>query len=202
MRTSPGGHAIFVGEPEKMEAAGVIAFEDIAFSLSHSTRYNGHAGDYYTAQHCCIIHDLCVEPRDKAWGLMHDAAEAYMGDCVSPFKRLIKDIWKPLERRWDMAIRRTFGIWPCYVQHYPKRRTAITSGFLLEDHERRVKALDILVLGREMIDLMPHGQEDSSHLGYLDERRPCDIMRIDPWTSERCLEEFQARFANLPGVLS
>lgn len=64
-----------------------ICIEDIAHALSNICRYNGHCKNFYSvAEHsirCCERGSdwLC-----KIWGLLHDAAEAYIGDLVSPFK--------------------------------------------------------------------------------------------------------------------
>jgi hypothetical protein len=67
----------------------------------------------------------------------------------------------------------------------------------MHEHEKRVKALDILVLGREMIDFMPFGEEDQAHLGFLDDRRPHDLDPIRAWTPTRSRMEFLARFDRL-----
>ena len=98
----------------------------------------------------------------------------------------IKDVWKPLEARWDAVLRTTFNIQP-----------SAKWKLLIEQQEKRVKALDILMLGREMIDLMPFGQEDQAHLGYLDDRRPSDIAPIEAWSPTRSRAEFLARFKRL-----
>jgi 5'-deoxynucleotidase YfbR-like HD superfamily hydrolase len=189
IRTASGA-VVYIEKPEQMRVTGVINITDIAHALSHSCRYNGHTSEFYSiAQHSCLIADL-AEDRDAQWALLHDAAEAYMGDLVSPLKRAIKDVWKPLEARWDGVLRFHFDVWPGTLAG-PARK------LLIEEQEKRVKALDILMLGREMIDLMPFGQEDQEHLGYLDDRRPSDIEPIVAWTPTRSRDEFLARFQRL-----
>jgi hypothetical protein len=189
IRTSSGA-VIYIEKPEEMSALGVINIDDIAHALSHSCRYNGHTSEFYSiAQHSCLIADL-AEVNDKQWALLHDGAEAYMGDLVSPLKRAIADVWKPLEARWDSVLRYTFSIYPTHYVGSARK-------LLIEEQELRVKALDILMLGREMIDLMPFGQEDQEHLGYLDDRRPSDIAPIEAWTPARSRDEFLARFKRL-----
>ena len=62
-----------------------VVIEDIAHALSLSTRYGGHCRRLYSiAQHSvwCSIQ----EGRYPMHRLMHDAAEAYMGDIVTPLK--------------------------------------------------------------------------------------------------------------------
>lgn len=69
-----------------------ICIEDIAHSLSNTCRYVGHCKRFYSvAEHsirCCEMGSkwLC-----QMWCLLHDAAEAYIGDLSGPFKCLISN---------------------------------------------------------------------------------------------------------------
>jgi len=142
------------------------------------------------------MHDWAAE-RDRAQVLLHDAPEVYMGDLVSPLKRwpALRDIWKPLEHRWEKVIRKRFDVYPYYIHGNVK--SALTEGYIVKDQDARVKALDILVLGLEMISFMPYGEQDSACLGYLDERRPRGMMKLKRWSARRCEKEFLARWADL-----
>ena len=88
-----------------------VCIEDIAHSLAYQCRFNGHSRVFYSvAQHSVHVSQLC--PADDAlWGLMHDAAEAYVGDIIRPIKLLIPE-FSQLEDRVIQVIVRRFGMNP------------------------------------------------------------------------------------------
>lgn len=66
-----------------------IDIADIAHSLSLQCRYNGHVDRFYSvAEHCVLLAELFPDdPNMALWALLHDAAEAYIGDMVRPLKK-------------------------------------------------------------------------------------------------------------------
>lgn len=65
--------------------------EDIAHSLANQARFNGHGRFFYSvAQHCCLMAQFVKHKgfgkKDILRALLHDAAEAYFGDIVTPVK--------------------------------------------------------------------------------------------------------------------
>ena len=65
---------------------------DVARSLSHQCRFNGHVNQFYSvAEHCCILYDHLKARHARsdltALALLHDATEAYLSDVVTPLKR-------------------------------------------------------------------------------------------------------------------
>jgi len=96
-----------------------IEIEDIAHGLARVARWNGQttgAHIYSVAQHCCLVEAMAREkaPRlDRAQRLavlLHDAPEYVIGDMISPFKAVIGDSYKAVERRLLAAIHRRFGL--------------------------------------------------------------------------------------------
>lgn len=68
-----------------------IDINHIAHALSMQCRYNGQIKEFYSvAQHSTFVADyLYKETNNKLialCGLLHDAAEAYIGDIVTPIK--------------------------------------------------------------------------------------------------------------------
>jgi hypothetical protein len=64
---------------------------DLAHSLAHICRFNGHTSEYFSvAQHCVLVADLLrhkgFSPLHQFQGLLHDSSEAYLCDLPSPWK--------------------------------------------------------------------------------------------------------------------
>lgn len=63
---------------------------DIAHALSMICRYGGHTRKFYSvAEHCCRLADFMLDGNNLLCqaALMHDAAEAYVGDMIQPIKQ-------------------------------------------------------------------------------------------------------------------
>lgn len=68
-----------------------INIEDIAHALARQCRYNGHCNGFISVARHSIwvanrLETLHFEERVQLTGLLHDAAEAYLGDLVRPIK--------------------------------------------------------------------------------------------------------------------
>jgi len=91
-----------------------LDIRDIAHSLSLQCRFNGHCREFYSvADHSVRVAGHL--PDDLAlWGLLHDAAEAYLGDLTRPLKRQEEAQWfNDAEERLLQVIAATFGLaWP------------------------------------------------------------------------------------------
>jgi hypothetical protein len=69
-----------------------IEFVDIAVALTSTCRFGGHTRTFYSvAEHslavASMLHRQTGDPELALAGLLHDAAEAYIGDMVRPLKR-------------------------------------------------------------------------------------------------------------------
>lgn len=85
---------------------------DIAHALSLLCRFNGHCRVFYSvAEHCLRV--ARILPAELAlWGLLHDAAEAYLSDVPRPIKAELPAFGQ-IEDRLLERIARHFGlIWP------------------------------------------------------------------------------------------
>lgn len=120
--------------------ADQISILDIAHALSQICRFAGNTQGFYSvAQHCCYVSEF-VESKYKFSALLHDAAEAYISDIPTPFKKLVPGI-AAAEKVVSDAIGKKFG-----ANHM---------------HSEEVHKADRLVLNLEFRDLM--GQEASEN---------------------------------------
>lgn len=84
-----------------------ICIEDIAHSLSLQCRYLGHCKKFYSvADHSIIVSNILLGSygwTESLYGLLHDAAEAYVGDMCRPVKigselgRLYSDVEEKIQ---------------------------------------------------------------------------------------------------------
>lgn len=81
-----------------------ISIDDIGVSLSRQARFNGHTKfPFWVAIHCVDVSYL-VPGECALEAFLHDAAESYMGDVISPLKGYFKGIWEEIEARIEAAI--------------------------------------------------------------------------------------------------
>jgi uncharacterized protein len=108
-----------------------IEIEDIAHGLARVARWNGQtvgAHIFSVAQHCLLVEALArlkaprLDRNRRLAILLHDAPEYVIGDMISPFKAVIGDAYKAVERRLLAAIHRRFGLpaSPPELQHLIK----------------------------------------------------------------------------------
>lgn len=69
-----------------------FVIEDIAWALGRILRYNGHIKHNYNVAQHCIAMSYMVPKRFALEALLHDAAEAFMGDVIKPVKGMFPEI--------------------------------------------------------------------------------------------------------------
>lgn len=120
-----------------------IDVEDVAHALARVCRYGGAVDDYYSvASHCVYVsrelERAGYSPYIATAGLLHDAAEAYLGDVVSGLKRLLPD-YRAIEKRWEARIEDHFDV------HWSEGRVRQ----IVKDADLRARLAEIRDLFRE-----------------------------------------------------
>jgi hypothetical protein len=109
MTTSTGLH-FYPKDPEHSS----YRIEDIAHSLSQMCRFGGQCCSFYSvAEHSLLVSEVVAraDPTLALWGLLHDAAEAYVLDLPRPIKYLPEMApYRELEDRVQRAILSTFQL--------------------------------------------------------------------------------------------
>jgi 5'-deoxynucleotidase YfbR-like HD superfamily hydrolase len=98
-----------------------VEIEDIAHGLARVARWNGQtkgAHIFSVAQHTLLVEAIArarIPRLDRTRRLaiiLHDAPEYVIGDMISPFKAVIGDSYKAVEKRLLAAIHLRFGLPP------------------------------------------------------------------------------------------
>jgi len=117
--------------------ASEVDFGDIAHALSMLCRWNGHTSRFYSVAEHCVRVSGRVRPRDALWGLLHDAAEAYIGDTSTPVKKAVTGL-AAMEHRLLDVIAEVAGLdMPLpHVVRVADRRMLVTEAKALMPGER------------------------------------------------------------------
>lgn len=157
-------------EPEK----SVFTIEDLAHALSHVNRYTGHTLlPYNVAQHC-VIGSFKIAPEFAYEFLMHDTAEALIGDVSTPLKNLMPE-YKVIEKRVELDLARRFNL------SYPMLP--------------QVREVDLRMLATEVRDLMPEAARDWECLQGVE---PYPEI-LEPWPPSLAKRLFLRRYYELSG---
>jgi uncharacterized protein len=152
-------------------ASCAFDIEDIAHGLSHICRFAGHCREFYSvAQHSVYVSQI-VPPEHAFAGLMHDAAEAFVGDVAKPLKDLLSE-YRNIENSVEAALLARFNI---ATPLHPS-----------------IKEADIVMLATEQQQLM-RNRDDWE---YCRGRKPADI-EITPMPPREARAFFLQRYAEL-----
>ena len=155
-----------------------IDIGDITRALANTCRFGGHCRSFYSvAQHSVIVSEL-VEQRggdaeDVYAALMHDAAEAYLGDMPHPLKHrsALGEAFKAAEKHLEEALRARFNIKPDVPE---------------------IKRADRALLATERRAL----STEDWHWPELEGVEPLDL-HLTAWPPDEAAARFAARYAQL-----
>ncbi len=165
-----------------------IEIEDIAHGLSRVARWNGQTrGDwaFSVAEHSLLVERILAqrEPRGgralRLAALLHDAPEYVIGDLISPFKAVVGQGYKELERRLLEAIHLRFAL--------PARRPALWS--------EAIKRADRAAAFLEATQLAGFGDVEARR--YFGRPRRLPQIVLTPVPPGEAKRRFLARFHSL-----
>lgn len=110
MQVGPHGKKLVLPNVGAIDLAD-INLSDLTPALSRQCRFNGHCNVFYSVlEHCCLVASL-VEPEFRREALLHDLAEAVIGDIPTPLKQAGGKA--PVMARIEVAVARRFAFqWP------------------------------------------------------------------------------------------
>jgi hypothetical protein len=160
-----------------------VDIRDIAHALAMKCRFNGHSSAFYSiAEHSVRVSWLLEQQgkREALWGLMHDAAEAYLADLGGPIKNHFHLHDGPHTESFDHAEDRLL--------------TTIATALKFDPiHYESVREADLTLLITEARDLLgPPPEPWNMPQTPLEER-------IDPWPPAAAEKAFLERWDELKG---
>ena len=169
-----------------------IEIADIAHGLARVARWNGQtrgAHIFSVAQHTLLVEAVMREqtPRiDVTWrlaALLHDAPEYVIGDMISPFKAVLGEDYKAVEKRLLSAIHIRFGL----------------PAVLVDKITQAIKAADRGAAYLEATELAGFEQAEAKRLFGRDPGLS-EAAREDyltPWNAAKAEKRYLARFKAL-----
>jgi 5'-deoxynucleotidase YfbR-like HD superfamily hydrolase len=169
-----------------------VEIADIAHGLARVARWNGQtigAHIFSVAQHTLLVEAVMraenpnIDVRLRLAALLHDAPEYVIGDMISPFKAVLGNDYKSVEKRLLAAIHIRFSL--------PPQLPAET--------ERQIKAADRGAAYLEATELAGFSKEEAKRLFGPDPGLPDTVMGdyLTPWSAAKAEKRFLARFKAL-----
>jgi 5'-deoxynucleotidase YfbR-like HD superfamily hydrolase len=166
-----------------------IEIVDIAHGLARVARWNGQTSGahiFSVAQHTLLVeavmraHAPSIDDRIRLAALLHDAPEYVIGDMISPFKAVLGDGYKAVEKRLLAAIHIRFGLPPV----------------LAEEITRQIKVADRGAAFLEATALAGFSDTEAKRLFGRDPGLPEATRRdyLTPWSAAKAEKRLLARF--------
>ena len=157
-------------------------------------RWNGQTSGthiFSVAQHTLLVeavmraHAPRIDDRIRLAALLHDAPEYVIGDMISPFKAVLGDGYKSIEKRLLAAIHIRFGLPPV----------------LSADIERQIKAADRGAAFLEATELAGFSETEAKRLFGRDPGLPDTTRRdyLTPWSAAKAEKRLLVRFNAVQG---
>jgi len=158
-----------------------LHIDDIARSLSHQCRFNGHTRSFFSVgEHSLwvrrIVNDWGHGPRLQLTALLHDAAEAYVMDLPGPLADKFPE-YRAAEARAHEVVSEAFGLphpWPRLIHDADRQSCNAEARNLLP-----------ICAWRHFDELPAHAPRDHHRPGE---------SPMSPWTAE---QEFKRMFFKL-----
>ncbi|WP_022720269.1 YfbR-like 5'-deoxynucleotidase [Rhodopseudomonas sp. B29] len=171
-----------------------VEFADIAHGLARVARWNGQTSGahiFSVAQHTLLVEAVMreknprIDDRLRLAALLHDAPEYVIGDMISPFKAVIGESYKGVERRLLSAIHLRFGL-PAELD---------------DAIERQIKAADRGAAYLEATFLAGFTKAEAKRLFGNDPGLPAPVEHdyLTPWPAGKAEKRLLARFKALHG---
>ena len=169
-----------------------IEIADIAHGLARVARWNGQTSGahiFSVAQHTLLVEAVMRErfPRiDVSWrlaALLHDAPEYVIGDMISPFKAVLGEDYKSVEKRLLSAIHIRFGL----------------PATLADKVTQTIKAADKGAAYLEATELAGFEPTEARRLFGRDPGLSPSTLEdyLTPWSAAKAEKRFLARFKAL-----
>jgi 5'-deoxynucleotidase YfbR-like HD superfamily hydrolase len=169
-----------------------VELEDIAHGLARVARWNGQtdgAHIFSVAQHSLLVEALArqkvprLDRKARLAVLLHDAPEYVIGDMISPFKAVIGDSYKAVEKRLLGAIHLRFGL----------------PATLPEPLTRLIKAADRAAAFLEATRLAGFERAEARAFFGPPPKFSAALERdyLTPWPAELAAERYRERFRKL-----
>ena len=135
-----------------------INFDDIARGLAYRCRWGGQVRQFYSvAEHSIQVADQCTD-EFKLWALLHDAAEAYLGDIPEPIKN---KVWFHVPAQDGVIVRRPY----LDVEIQIRNLILAAAGCVVVNTPDMVHDADMIIRRWEHRELVcPHTRDQSIYL--------------------------------------
>ncbi|MGQ4893501.1 MAG: hypothetical protein ACP6IQ_02625 [Candidatus Njordarchaeia archaeon] len=167
-----------------------IEIIDIAHALSMQCRFNGHISKFYSvAEHCVkateLLEKIGYNNQTKLHMLLHDAAEAYIGDIPKPYKDMLDKLSNNLLTNTEEAI--LGDIYQSLDLKFPNQKTLSI-----------IKTVDKLITVIEGVYFF--GADEVKQWNLIEPIDACAYnVLIECWDSQKAKEKFMEKFEVLYG---